>query len=182
MTTLIRATPAGQWCARHLPTMSAALPWVVGGALVLGLTEALGGLEAFGLAVGVIGLVGTVAAALDARRSARQITGLVGEGEQAAQDARAAAEQVRVLTDDLGAASRADRVKAIKRTLQGILVRVDLAKLSGVPEADELVEPLGWYELTKPIERLGHVLTSAGRLSLPDSLPSHERPAPAGLS
>jgi hypothetical protein len=137
--------------------------------------------EAIGLAVGFVGLVGTVLAAIDARRSGKKITGLVERGESAAQEARAAAlesraaaasvqeavEKVRLLADDLGAASRAERVASIRKGVRDVATRVSLAELSGVAASDELVEPLDWYEVGRLIDYLGSSLTQAGRLYLP---------------
>ena len=174
----------GSLMNRHLTRLRAA-PFGIGAvALVLGGSHVLvahyGGADAallmLGFTIGIVGIVGTTAAAIDARRTSKDTRALILRGEAAATDARSAAgearraaERVRLLADDLGAASRAERVARIKSTVRAIAVRTDLATLSGVAESDALAQPLDWFELSRCLERLSGVLTTAGHLSVPRS-------------
>jgi hypothetical protein len=131
-----------------------ARPVVLGVALVavaLAVGWALGGDAGFGIALGLVGTAGTILAAVDARRSA-------GQTEEVAERARDAAEQVRMLADDLGHASKTDRVLRVKGQVQRI----------GAVVSPPAADPVTDSDLLQLAGALADALWRAGRLVLPD--------------
>jgi hypothetical protein len=118
----------------------------------VGLAGAFGGLEGFAITVGIVGTVGTVVAALDARRSGERV--------------RAVAEEVRFMVDDLVATSQAERRLRLHQAIGRVLVAASRAQY---PRGDEGIQPLDWERLSRLSSDLQTALAGAGRMDFPRS-------------
>jgi hypothetical protein len=118
--------------------------------------------EVVGVVLGSVGLVGTVAAAVDARLTGRRTRALLG--------------RVRTMTKDMSFVSRAERAERVERAVDAVMSAVKLARAqdladrraeAGEGPAWDLGGPIDQGRLLHLVTPLRVALTGAGLLELP---------------